>query len=66
MKGRYHNKREKLAALLFDLVKYLLTVIGVGTILPESKISAWTLVTGLLLAGVLLALAMVIAPEERN
>ncbi len=39
VKTAHHNKREKLSNLLFDLVKYLLTVIGVGAILPESKIS---------------------------
>jgi len=38
MKGPHHHKREKLSSLLFDLVKYLLTVIGVGAILPDSKI----------------------------
>lgn len=62
----HHNKREKLAALLFDLVKYLLTVIGVGAILPDSKISMMTALIGFALTLGLLSLALVITPEKEE
>jgi hypothetical protein len=44
----------------------LLTVIGVGAILLESKIPLWTAALGGGGALVLLVLAVVITPEERN
>lgn len=66
MKEPHHNKREKLSSLLFDLVKYLLTVVGVGAILPESKFSFETVMTGLITAAVLLTAAWVITPEKRE
>ena len=52
--------------LLFDLVKYLLTVIGVGAVLPDSKLSTATVVTGSPLTLVILAGALLITPEERD
>lgn len=47
MMGPHHNKREKLASLLFDLVKYIFTVSGVGAILPESTTTLVQLSWGL-------------------
>ena len=64
MKSRHQKKREKLSALLFDLVKYLLTVIGVGAILPESKISTGAALIGIGIAFVILTLALIMTPEE--
>ena len=64
MRSSHHHKREKLANLFFDLVKYLLTVIGVGAILPESKISIGTAMVGIIVALVVLTVALVITPEE--
>jgi small-conductance mechanosensitive channel len=64
VKSRHQTKREKLSALLFDLVKYLLTVIGVGAILPESKISMGTALIGMGIAFVILTLALIITPED--
>lgn len=52
--------------LLFDLVKYLLTVIGVGAILPESKLSTATVVFGLAFTLVILAIGLFITPEEQE
>ncbi|NOT97161.1 MAG: hypothetical protein HOP00_12760 [Nitrospira sp.] len=52
--------------LLFDLVKYLLTVIGVGAILPDSKLSTATVVIGSLITLVILVGALLITPEERD
>lgn len=52
--------------LLFDLVKYLLTVIGVGAVLPDSKLSTTTVVTGSLITLVIFAGAVFITPEERD
>jgi hypothetical protein len=65
VRGAYHNKREKLSSLLFDLAKYLSTVIGVGAILPESKISVGNLLIGVSLAVVILVAAVIITPEQR-
>jgi small-conductance mechanosensitive channel len=64
VKVGHRKKREKVSALLFDLVKYLLTVMGVGAILPESKISIGTALVGMVIAFVILTLALVITPEE--
>ncbi len=65
-KAPHHNKREKLANLLFDLVKYLLTVIGVGAILPSSNISFKTALIGILIAFVVLGFALMMTPEEKE
>jgi len=66
VKRQHHHKREKLSSLLFDLVKYLLTVIGVGAILPDSKIAGWTALVGSFIAFVLLVIALLVTPEERT
>ncbi|MGQ0810787.1 MAG: hypothetical protein ACT4OO_06125 [Nitrospiraceae bacterium] len=65
VKGPQHNKREKLANLLFDLAKYLLTVIGIGAILPESKVALLNFLIGVFIAVALLVVALFITPEER-
>jgi hypothetical protein len=52
--------------LLFDLVKYLLTVIGVGAVLPDSKLSTATVISGLLFTLVIMVIALLITPEERD
>jgi hypothetical protein len=64
MKIKNYNKREKLANLLFELVKYLLTVVGVGAVIPESPISFETAFSGIALATILLCFALVTTPEE--
>ena len=66
MKQRHHNRRKKVSDLLFDLVKYLLTVIGIGAVLPDSKLSTVTVVFGLLFTLVILVVALMITPEERD
>lgn len=63
---RHHNRRKKVSELLFDLVKYLLTVIGVGAMLPDSKLSTAIVVTGALITLVIFVGALVITPEERD
>ncbi|MBI3292052.1 MAG: hypothetical protein HYZ73_04500 [Elusimicrobia bacterium] len=45
-------------------MKYLLTVIGVGAILPESKITIGTFLIGFAIAFIILVSALVITPEE--
>jgi len=45
-------------------VKYLLTVIGVGAILPESKISVGTALVGIMVALLVLTVALLITPED--
>jgi len=52
--------------LLFDLVKYLLTVIGVGAVLPDGKLSTATVVTGSLITLVIFVGALFITPEEKE
>jgi small-conductance mechanosensitive channel len=66
VKQRHHNRRKKVSDLLFDLAKYLLTVIGVGAVLPESKLSTTTVVFGLALTLVILIVGLLITPEERD
>jgi len=66
VRSAHHNKREKLSSLLFDVAKYLLTVIGVGAILPESKIGGWTALVGFLLAVALVIVALVVTPEVKE
>ena len=66
MKRAHHNKREKLSTLLFDLVKYLLTVIGVGAIIPDSKISIGTALVGITISLVVLMFALFITPEDKE
>ena len=62
----HHNKREKLSTLLFDLVKFLLTVIGVGAIIPDSKISIGTALVGIIISLVVLMFALIITPEDKE
>lgn len=66
MKPRHHNRRKKVSDLLFDLVKYLLTVIGAGAVLPDSKLSTARVVAGLLFTLVILVVALLVTPEERD
>jgi hypothetical protein len=60
----HRNKREETASLLFDLVKYLFTVIGIGALVPESRITNATVLLGLMLAGIILTIALIVTPEE--
>jgi hypothetical protein len=60
----HRNKREKAASLLFDLVKYLVTVIGIGALVPESRITNATVLLGLTMAAIILGLALVVTPED--
>lgn len=62
----YHNKREKLANLLFDLVKYFLTVIGIGAILPGSTVPVLTATVGALIALLVLGVALWVTPEKEE
>jgi hypothetical protein len=55
---------KKLANLLIELVKYMFTVIGVGAILPETRISRGTAAVGLGMAAVVLLVALLLTPEE--
>jgi hypothetical protein len=66
VKNKHHNRRKKVSDLLFDLVKYLLTVIGVGAVLPDSKLSTATVVIGSLITLVIFVGALLITPEERD
>jgi hypothetical protein len=52
--------------LLIDLVKYLLTVIGIGAVLPDSKLSTATVISGLLFTLAMLVTALLITPEEMD
>lgn len=44
MKDKYFHKKEKIANLLFDLVKYLLTTLGAIVLLSEKSIQTSLLV----------------------
>jgi hypothetical protein len=53
-----------LANLLFDVVKYLLTVIGVGAVVPGSHVSFETASMGFVMEVTILAFALIATPEE--
>jgi hypothetical protein len=63
---QHHNKREKLSNLLFDLVKYVLTVIGIGAIIPGNTIPVITAIAGFLGAFIVLGVALWVTPEVKE
>ncbi|MEW6618654.1 MAG: hypothetical protein AB1422_04795 [bacterium] len=63
MKKRY-NKKEKIANTLFDVIKYILTVIVIGSIF--NKFDYKYIVIGVCLAVVLGVIAYIITPEKEE
>jgi hypothetical protein len=66
MKDAYFLKKEKLADLLFDLVKYLLTTLGAIILLSEKAMSPFTVTIVVVIAVIILTLAVFITPLKEE
>lgn len=66
VKDKYFLKKEKVANLLFDLVKYLLTAIGAITLLSEKTINLKLLLITSAIALIVFILAIVITPVKED
>jgi len=61
---QHKKKREKLSNLLIDVVKYLSTVIGIGAIIPDSRITLERAALALAIGLITLIIALLITPED--
>ncbi len=66
MHDKYFHKKEKLANLLFDLVKYLLTTLGAIILLAEKTINLFTVAVIIVIAVIILTLAVFITPIKEE
>jgi hypothetical protein len=66
MHDKYFLKKEKLADLLFDIVKYLLTTLGAIILLAEKPISPVTVTIVVVIAVIILTLAVFITPLKEE
>jgi hypothetical protein len=62
----YFYKREKVANLLFDLVKYLLTALGATLLFTDKNISTGIIVVVALLAVLVFILGIFITPKKED
>lgn len=66
MKDRYALKKEKVANLLFDLVKYLLTTVGAIMLLSEKPINPFAVISAICVASAILIAAVLITPAKED
>jgi len=66
MRDKYFPKKEKLADLLFDIVKYLLTTLGAIILLSEKAMSPFTVTIVVMIAVIILTLAVFITPLKEE
>jgi membrane protein YdbS with pleckstrin-like domain len=66
MKDKYFLKKEKVADLLFDLVKYLLTAITAGVMLSEKPINLISVIAGGIIAIIIFIVAVRITPAKEE
>jgi hypothetical protein len=66
MRDKYFLKKEKVADLLFDLVKYLLTTIGAIMLLQKEIYSFKALLISFVIAIIVFAVAVFIAPLKED
>lgn len=66
MRDKYFLKKEKLANLLFDIVKYLLTTLGAIMLLSEKAMSSFTVTIVVVIAVIILTLAIFITPLKEE
>jgi len=59
-------RRERLGNLLFEVVKYLITIILIGRLLKPESITLKVFVSGFVLTIVLLITAYFITPKNNN
>lgn len=65
-KNRYFLKREKIANLLFDLAKYLLTVIVAGGMFLGDAFDRKTVSVGFCLAVIMVIVAVIATPSHES
>ena len=66
MVDRYFYKREKVANLLFDLVKYLLTALGATLLFTDKDINIWIILIIVALAILVFVLGIFITPRKEG
>ena len=66
MVDKYFYKREKVANLLFDLVKYLLTAVAAAFLFTEKLFSTKIVILTGLMAIFIFILAIVITPKKED
>jgi hypothetical protein len=64
--ARYFYKREKVANLLFDLVKYLLTALGATVLFTDKNLSTGLIVIAAFLALLVFVLGIFITPKKED
>jgi len=64
MVDKYFYKREKVANLLFDLVKYLLTALGATLLFTDKEISTGIILIIAALAILVFAIGIFITPRK--
>jgi len=66
MVDRYFYKREKVANLLFDLVKYLLTALGATLLFTDKDINIGVILIIVALAILVFVLGIFITPRKEG
>ena len=66
MGDKYFYKREKVANLLFDLVKYLLTALGATVLFTDKIISTGMIVIAAFMAVLVFVLGIFITPKKED
>ncbi len=66
MKDKYSLKKEKVANLLFDLVKYLLTTIGAIVLLTEKSLNLVAIAITVVIAVIILIIAILLTPLKEE
>jgi Ca2+/Na+ antiporter len=66
MKDKYFHKKEKLANLLFDLVKYLLTTLGAIMLLSEKTVKTSLLISVSAVTITIFIIAIYITPLKED
>jgi hypothetical protein len=66
MKDKYFLKKEKVANLLFDFVKYLLTTLSAILLLSEKALNLAAIVVTVGIAGIILIAAIFITPLKEE
>ena len=66
MVDKYFHKREKVANLLFDLVKYLLTALGATLLFTDKDINIGVILIIVALAILVFVLGIFITPRKEG
>jgi hypothetical protein len=61
---KYAKRREKLATILFDLAKYLLTAVAAASLFAKEVITWLTTILAFFLAVILLLVAWFLTPSD--